>query len=131
MVTGNTDDYKMTDAVRRDVDPRVFTTDPENHEEGLTFVWAMTRWYERVEGSAGVAFPPLEEEEGEIRGRLAARGLDLTEIDADEDYMRMVRDEFMEQGILYPEAPEDSDQDAGAEDGDVGADARTEGGTRF
>ena len=34
-------------------DPRIFVIDPDNPEEGRTFVWALTRWFERIEGRYG------------------------------------------------------------------------------
>jgi hypothetical protein len=101
-------------------DPRVFSTDPEDPEEGRTFVWATTRWYERVvdDETGAVEFPHLFDSEAELHGWLKEEeGIDpeheLSELDVDDDYYRMVREEFMNQTPLYPEAPELSDEEAG------------------
>jgi hypothetical protein len=49
----------MQDELFEGVQPRVFVTNPNNLEEGRTFVWAKARWYERLEGEMGnVAFSP-------------------------------------------------------------------------
>lgn len=91
--------------------PRVFVTDPNAPEEGLTFVWARGRWYQRVEGDMGnVAFPPIADSEEELRQWVSQEGQpDLTELD--EDYARQVAREFGEMSPLYPEAPELSDEE--------------------
>jgi hypothetical protein len=95
-----------------EADPRIFVTDPDNPEEGRTFVWALTRWFERVEGDTGaVEFSPVAEDEGELREWLSEQGLEITEIDVDNEFGRGARDEFLEQTPLYPEAPELSDQE--------------------
>jgi hypothetical protein len=90
--------------------PRVFTTNPDDPESGRTFVWALTKWYERAVGETGaVAFPPLAESEEELRGTLSASdSASLTEVD--DTFAAMVRDEFLQQAPLYPEASELSDQ---------------------
>lgn len=96
--------------------PRVFTTAPDDPESGRTFVWALTKWYERAVGETGaVAFPPLAESEEELRGTLTAEdSASLTEVD--NTFAEMVRDEFLEQAPLYPAAPELSDQPLQAEE---------------
>ena len=97
-------------------DPRIFVTDPDNPEEGRTFVWALTRWFERIEGDTGaVEFSPAAEDEDELREWLSEQGLEITEIDVDNEFGRSVREEFLEQTPLYPEAPELSDQELPAE----------------
>lgn len=50
----------MQDELFDGAQPRVFVTNPNDPEEGRTFVWAKARWYERLEGEMGnVAFSPL------------------------------------------------------------------------
>ncbi|TMB96392.1 MAG: hypothetical protein E6J42_09185 [Chloroflexi bacterium] len=92
-------------------DPRIFVTDPDNTEEGRTFVWALTRWFERLEGeeTGAVEFSPVAEDEDELREWLSAQQLEMTELD--DEYAREVRDEFLNQTPLYPEAPELSVQE--------------------
>jgi hypothetical protein len=93
-------------------DPRIFVTDPDNPEEGRTFVWAETSWFERIEGDTGaVEFSPVAEDEEELREWLSEQDLEITEIDIDNEFARTVREEFLEQTPLYPEAPELSDQE--------------------
>ena len=99
-----------------DADPRIFVTDPDNPEEGCTFVWALTGWYERIEGDTGaVEFSPVAEDEDALREWLSEMSLEITEIDVDNEFARSVREEFLEQTPLYPEAPELSDQELRAE----------------
>jgi hypothetical protein len=94
----------------KDADPRIFVTDPDNTEDGRTFVWALTRWFERLEGETGaVEFSPVAEDEDELRTWLSEQGLEITELD--EEFARTVREEFLEQSPLYPEAPELSTQE--------------------
>lgn len=100
------------DALFRQTEPQIFSTHPKNPEEGRTFVWAWTEWFEREEGGSGaVTFTPVAESEAELRRWLilqkCRRG--LTEID--NDYARDVRDEFLEQVPLFPEAPETSSEE--------------------
>lgn len=91
---------------------RVFVTNPDEPEVGRTFVWALTKWYERMVGETGaVAFPPITETEEELRETLSPQeSADLTEVD--DTFAEMVREEFLEQAPLYPEAPELSDQES-------------------
>ncbi len=95
-------------------DPRVFVTDPDNLEEGRTFVWALTRWFERLEGeeTGAIEFSPVAEDEEELRTWLSDQGLEITELD--DEYTQQVREEFLEQSPLYPEAPELSVQERGS-----------------
>ena len=87
-------------------DPRIFVTDPERSPAGSN-------------GSRGdtgaVEFSPVAEDEDELREWLSERGLEITEIDVDNEFARSVREEFLEQTPLYPEAPELSDQESPAE----------------
>ena len=94
----------------KDFDPRVFVSDPDEPEEGRTFVWSLTRWFERVEGETGaVEFTPVAEDEKELREWLFEQDIELTEID--NGFALEVCEEFLEQSPLYPEAPELSDQE--------------------
>jgi hypothetical protein len=43
----------MQDKLFEGAQPRIFVTNPNNLEEGRTFVWAKARWYERLEGEMG------------------------------------------------------------------------------
>jgi hypothetical protein len=95
-----------------DVDPRIFVTDPDNLDEARTFVWSPTGWFERVEGDSGaVEFSPVAQDEEDLREWLSEQDLEITEIDVDIEFARTVREEFLEQSPLYPEAPELSDQE--------------------
>ena len=92
-------------------DPRIFTTSTGDPESGRTFVYALTKWYERIEGETGaVAFSPVAGSEAHLREWLAEAGLEIDEISADDGFAWDVRDAFLEQIPLYPEAAEDSDQ---------------------
>jgi hypothetical protein len=90
--------------------PRVFVTNPNDPEEGRTFVWEKTRWYERLEGEIGdVAFSHITDSEEELRSWVTQEtGLELTEVDS--EYAETVREEFLDQTPLYPEAPELSNE---------------------
>lgn len=98
------------DDLLQDADPRIFTTSPDNPDEGRTFVWAHTRWFERVEGdeTGAVDFSPVADDEQELREWLRREDQDITELD--DEFAATVRDEFLEQTPLYPEAPELSSQ---------------------
>jgi hypothetical protein len=92
-----------------DADPRVFVTDPDDPESGRVFVWALTRWYERELGQRGnVAFAPFADSEQDLYDRAHLSPGDLTEIS--NDFCATVRQEFKDQAILCPEAPELSEQ---------------------
>lgn len=93
------------------VQPRVYATDYEEPEDGRVFVWARTRWYERLEGaSGGVAFLHVADSDEEVKDVASREGAaDLTELD--DDFARMVIQEFVTQSPLYPEAPELSDEE--------------------
>jgi hypothetical protein len=93
-------------------DPRIFVTDPDNLEDTRTFVWSPAGWFERIEGDSGaVEFSPVAQDEEELREWLSEQNLEITEIDVDVEFAGTVREEFLEQSPLYPEAPELSDQE--------------------
>lgn len=106
----------MQEQLNRFGDPRVFVTDPEDPEEGRVFVWALTRWYERVsdEETGAVEFPHLFDTDKELDDWLQVEEKinpdDLVEMDEGDDFGRLVREEFLNQTPLYPEAPELSDE---------------------
>jgi hypothetical protein len=92
--------------------PRIFVTNADTPEEARTFVYGKTQWLERIEdvsGSGAVDFSPVADSEEELREWLMEQDLDIDEIDPeDNDFARMVRDEFVNQTPLYPEAEEES-----------------------
>jgi hypothetical protein len=94
--------------------PRVFGTNPDDPENGRTFVWTKMGWFERVEGPWGdVAFTPAADSEDELKDWISEGkgGTDLVELE--DDYGKMVCQEFEEQSedALYPEAPETSSEE--------------------
>lgn len=91
-------------------DPRVYTTDPDRPSKGRTFVWDRTKWYEREIGKNGaVAFSPVADSYSELFRWLSQTGpVELTELE--NEFSLMVAEEFLDQDMLYPEAPELSDQ---------------------
>jgi len=96
----------------RETEPRIFSTHPKYPEEGRTFIWAWTEWFERLEGDSGaVSFTPVAESEKELRRWLKVQkcNRDLSEITG--EFARDVRDEFLEQLPLFPEAPETSSEE--------------------
>ena len=91
----------------RNTEPQVFTTHPNNPETGRTFIWAWTEWFEREEADSGaVTFTPIASSETELRYWLDEHHctMELTEID--NTFAKDVKDEFLEQTPLFPEAPE-------------------------
>jgi len=102
----------MQDGLFEGAQPRVFVTNPDNLEEGRTFVWAKARWYERLEGEMGnLAFSPVTDSEEELRSWLTQEsGLEAEATEVDDEYAETVREEFLNQIPLYPEAPELSDE---------------------
>lgn len=96
----------MASELFRGTEPRVFSTNPQDPASGRLFVWAWTQWFERVEGSYGaIAFAPVAQSEDELRQRYPDETpFDLTELD--DELGDTVREEFLEQSPLYPEAPE-------------------------
>jgi len=94
-------------------DPRIFTTNPDEPEEGRTFIWALTMWFERIEDeeSGAVEFSPLAGmDEPALHEWLREQDLEMDEVDGTE-FARTVREEFLGQNPLYPEAPELSNQE--------------------
>ena len=95
----------------RETDPGIFSTDPDDPEEGRTFIWAWTEWFERIEADNGaVSFTPVADSEPELQHWLRVQKCDrgLTEIVG--DFARDVKSEFLEQVPLFPEAPETSSE---------------------
>jgi len=96
----------------RETEPRIFSTHPKYPENGRTFIWAWTEWFERLEGDSGaVSFTPVADSEPELRRWLVLqkRDRDITEITG--EFARDVKDEFLEQVPLFPEAPETSSEE--------------------
>ncbi len=96
----------------RETEPKIFTTNPRNPQTGHTFVWAWTEWFEREEGDSGaVSFTPIADSEPELRKWLSLHHheSELSEIKG--LFARDVRDEFLEQVPLFPEAPETSSEE--------------------
>lgn len=93
-----------------DVDPRIFSTDPDDPEEGRTFVWTPFDWLERIEADNGaVEFSPLLMDEADLDEWLREQDLEKTELD--NEFARIVREEFLNESPFYPEAPELSNQE--------------------
>jgi hypothetical protein len=92
-------------------DPRVFATLPDSPEEGRSFVWARGHWFERItaDDSGAVEFSPLTMSEHEVREWLSQDDEELTELD--DEFARTVREEFLNENPLVPEAPELSNQE--------------------
>ena len=96
----------------RDTEPRIFSTHPKNPENERTFIWAWTEWFERLEGDSGaVSFTPVAESETELRRWLVVQKCKRDLVEITDDFARDVRDEFLEQVPLYPEAPETSSEE--------------------
>jgi hypothetical protein len=96
--------------------PRIFVTNPEDPENGRTFIWTQMGWLEREEGSWGdVAFTPVADSEDQLRDWIARSDpdIDLVELDNQNEYQRTVLQEFKEQAeeVLYPESPENSSEE--------------------
>ena len=86
----------------RGTDPEVLSTDPDNPEEGRTFVWAWTDWFEREEGAEGdVAFVPVASSEKDLDEWLMAQGLDRPTV-IDDEFARTVKEDFLDQVPLFP-----------------------------
>lgn len=105
---------ELLEADSGEVDPRVFSTSPDDPGAGRTFVWARTKWFEREEGDSGaVEFSPLEMSEAEIRDWLREQDLEVAELD--DEFSDLVRDEFRSESSLYPEPVELETPDLAAE----------------
>ncbi|HVP05671.1 MAG TPA: hypothetical protein VMT90_08355 [Dehalococcoidia bacterium] len=90
--------------------PRIFVTDPDDIEEGRTFIWTPFDWFERIEADNGaVEFSPLSMDEPDLDEWLREQGLEKTELD--DRFARDVREEFLNEPTYYPEAPELSNQE--------------------
>lgn len=91
--------------------PLILVTDLLNPSEGRIFVWAWTQWFERIgEDSGAVTFTHVADSEPELRRWLSQQQpVELSE--PDEDFAEMVREEFLEQEPLFPEAPENSSEE--------------------
>jgi hypothetical protein len=97
-----------------EADPRIFSTSPDDPEEGRTFAWAATMWFERIEDeeSGAVEFSPLAGmDEPAVHAWLREQDLEIDELDSANEFGRNVREELLEQNPLYPEAPELSNQE--------------------
>lgn len=94
----------------KNADPRVFVTTPDEPETGRVFTWAQARWFERVESetdNGAVEFSPLVvETEEDLREWLREQDLEMDELD--DEFAETVKDEFVNQTPLYPEAEEES-----------------------
>jgi hypothetical protein len=93
--------------------PRVFVT--THADADRAFVWSKTGWYERLaDGDTGaVAFSPVADSESELRSWLLEDDPDEDIDERDDGFADMVRDEFLNQTPLYPEAAELSDPGGG------------------
>jgi hypothetical protein len=96
----------------RQTEPRVFSTNADNPEQGRTFVWAWTAWFERMEGDSGaVAFEQIASSERELHEMLLSQNEPEPD-ELDDEYGKEVLQEFLEQVPLFPEAPEVSSEEA-------------------
>jgi len=98
---------ELTEERFRGTTPVAYSTNWRRPEQGRTFVWAWTQWYERIEGPTGaVGFTPVADWEDELRRWLAQQGIDedITDI-SDSEFGIRVLEEFLDEVPLYPEAP--------------------------
>jgi len=96
----------------RNTEPRIFTTRPDDPEEGHVFVWAWTEWFERIEGQMGsVTFSPIAASEKQFRHWLAMHRYTRDLVEINDEFARDIRDEFLDQVPLFPEAPETSSEE--------------------
>ena len=89
--------------------PRIFATKPDDPEAGRVFVWAQARWYERIESATdngAIEFSPVADTEEDVRDMVRVDGGEMDEMD--NDFAGTVKDEFLNQVPLYPEAEEES-----------------------
>jgi hypothetical protein len=95
----------------RKAEPRVFSTSADDPEDGRTFVWSADGWFERIEDESGaVAFTPVADSEREVREWLREQGCSDFDEPA-EEFVQIVRSEFLDQNPPYPGIPELSDED--------------------
>jgi len=97
---------ELTEDRFRGTTPVAYSTNWRRPEQGRTFVWAWTQWYERIEGPTGaVGFTPVADWEDELRRWLAQSGFeDITDI-SESEFGKRGLEEFLEEVPLYPEAP--------------------------
>lgn len=101
----------MNSELFRGTRPVILSTNPQNPYEGRTFVWAWTQWFEQIQGPSGnVAFSPVSSSEKELHKWLRQQGI-LVPTEIDDEYAETVRQEFLNQVPLYPEAPELSSEE--------------------
>jgi len=101
----------MDEEVRSGAEPRVFVTDAEVPGRGRTFVWSKIGWFERLKGEPeNVEFSHVADSEDELRGWLAQSDGDIDLTELDDGFAEIVREEFLEDTPLYPEAPELSEE---------------------
>jgi len=101
----------MDNQLFRGTRPRVFSTNPADPEEGRTFVWAWTEWFERIEGPYGnVVFTPVAAYDQEFFDLLSREGLEEPD-EVSGEFEKNVCEEFLEQTPLFPEAPEVSNEE--------------------
>ena len=95
----------------RETEPRVFTTRPDNPEDGRIFVWAWTEWFEREEAENGaITFVPVADNERQLRRWLRLNRFDQDLVETTGRFDREVKSEFLEQLPLFSESPENSSQ---------------------
>lgn len=102
----------MQREVFQGADPRVFIYRHGDQDgEASVFVLAKGLWYERVEGQTGaVEFPHIADDEESLREQVADIGAEFDLRELDGEFADEVRQSFLDQSPLYPEAPELSDQ---------------------
>jgi hypothetical protein len=92
--------------------PRVLVTDPENPEDGRTFVWTKLGWFEREEGKLGdVAFSLIAVSEDELREIVTREDSSADLVDAGGQFKKMVTEEFMDQAPMNPDSPDNYAED--------------------
>lgn len=86
-------------------DPRIYVTNPDEPEDGRVFIYAKTRWYERVSDPwGGLVYQHVADEEEHLDDYMARDGSpdDLTELDPlDDDFARSVVESFLRHSPLY------------------------------
>ncbi|MEX2431062.1 MAG: hypothetical protein WD645_03995 [Dehalococcoidia bacterium] len=97
-------------------DPRVYTVQVGAPIEGRVFVVDDARWYERLKDDNGKAFyAHMADSDEEFHLRLSEEGEQTPmELGTEDAIARVALDEFVQEGFLYPEVPEVSDEDATA-----------------
>ena len=98
---------------------RVYSTNPNDLDEGRIFVWTKTGWFERIEGLSGnVAFTPVADSEGKLQDLVKRENpsADLVELEGNDG--KMISDEFVEQSISARDYPGYSKDEPVEEDED-------------